>query len=163
MQGYRYVIMTVISFSGQPYCELPECFAGWMGRKEPQSGEIFDARTVQDKIDLAADQRSAIPIIFDLKERKAVWADLSMTSDVRSCMNAVNTPVKTMAKAMVELNKPNLFDLFSMHAEARGKIVKKRETAETVFSLTEGVTPFEIGKIMSEYVANAEQPAKVKA
>jgi hypothetical protein len=155
--GYRYVVMAIYSFTGQPYCDLPECFAGWMGRTDVRSGEIFDARTVQDKIDLAADQRSAMPIIFDLKERKAIWADLSMTSDMRSCMTARNTPVTKMAKAIVELNKPNLFDLFEMHAQARGKVVKKRETAETVFSLTEGVTPFEIDTILSEYVANAGQ------
>src|SRR5262249_5334529 len=31
----RYVVMSLNSFTAQPYCDLPECFAGWMARHHP--------------------------------------------------------------------------------------------------------------------------------
>ena len=33
--GVRYVAMCLNSFTRQPYCDLPECFAGWMARESP--------------------------------------------------------------------------------------------------------------------------------
>ncbi len=40
--GVHYVVMSLNSFTEQPYCDLPECFAGWMSRKHANSGEIFE-------------------------------------------------------------------------------------------------------------------------
>ena len=36
--GGRYIAMCVNSYTTQPLCDLPECFAGWMGRASPNSG-----------------------------------------------------------------------------------------------------------------------------
>ena len=33
----RYVVMSLNSFTQQPYCDLPECFAGWMARERAPS------------------------------------------------------------------------------------------------------------------------------
>lgn len=61
-----------------------------------------------------------------------------------------------MARAVVGLVKPTLYDLFEMHAEARAKdLVASREEADTVFSMHEGITPFDADKIMSEFLPNA--------
>lgn len=79
--GGRYVVMSLNSFTQHPYCNLPECFAGWMIRTEPQSGEIFEPRTVQDKIDIASDSTICIPVILDLIERKVVWTDIALRAD----------------------------------------------------------------------------------
>lgn len=40
--GGRYVVMSLNSFTSQPYCDLPECFAGWMIRSQPESGEVLN-------------------------------------------------------------------------------------------------------------------------
>jgi hypothetical protein len=55
--GARYVVATAFAFTSQPFCNLPECFVGWMMRRDPGSGEIFEPATVVDRVDLAADQR----------------------------------------------------------------------------------------------------------
>ena len=54
---------------------------------------------------------------------------------------------------MTNLNRPNLYDLFMMHAESRGVLVDDASEADTKFSLHDGITPFDIDKIMSEYMA----------
>ena len=38
-----------------------------------------------------------------------------------------------MGKAIANLRKPTLYDLFTMHAHARGKLVESRDRADTVF------------------------------
>ena len=155
-QGVRYVAMSLNSFCGQPYRDLPECFAGWMAREKANSGEIFDARTVENKIDLAGDTGTNIPVILDLQTREVIWADLSLGNSGRACVNASNnkTGINAIGRYVANINKPNLYDLFSMHVEARGKLVKSASAAQTVFSEHDGVTPFDYEIIASEYMGN---------
>jgi hypothetical protein len=54
-------------------------------------------------------------------------------------------------KSMVTLNKPNLYDLFKLHAEARGTLVTVEQDADTVFSVAKG-TPFDLASIASEFM-----------
>jgi stress response protein SCP2 len=152
-RGIRYLVMCVNSFTQQPYKDLPECFAGLMGRTKPQSGEIFEARTVQQKFDLTSETTFAIPMIIDVKTREMIWADLGVKT--RHRLNNINSNrdnISMMTEAMVTLNRPNLYDLFMMHAEARGEIVS-REDAEVRFAMHEGVTPYDIDRILTEFLA----------
>lgn len=150
----RYVGMVVTSYSRQPFVELPECFAGWMARNKPQSGEIYEPRTVQDRLDLTADTQVSIPILFDLADRRAIWCDMALRRrpsfgvDVRGNQGGI---VLTM-RSMANLSKPNLYDLARMHAKARGTLVNSPEEADTVFSV-EGGFPFELERIASEFMA----------
>lgn len=160
----RYVQMVLNSFTRQPYCDLPECFAGWMARSEPQSGEVFEARTVRDRVDVASDTTVCIPVVVDLAERQVVWADVALTS--RGMINNVRRNSDNLArigKAVCGLVKPTLYDLFAMHAEARGTLAG-REGADTVFSVYEGVTPFDQDLIASEFMGDGKEgPVVVQA
>ncbi|MEC0231043.1 TerD family protein [Paenibacillus alba] len=153
--GGRYIVASLNSFTEQPYCELPECFAGWMMRKYPSSGEIFEPSTVVDRIDLAADTRIAIPVIMDLVEREIIWCDLALKKHPHYYNNVEENQkgMVVMGKAMTSLKKPNLYDLFMLHAVARGRVVERADLAQTVFSVDEGITPFDMGRIMAEFIA----------
>ncbi|MFD1176404.1 TerD family protein [Paenibacillus puldeungensis] len=152
--GGRYIVATLNSFTSQPYCDLPECFVGWMMRKKPGSGEIFEPSTVANKIDVTADTQIAIPVIIDLVERKVIWTDLSLTRHPHYYNNVEGNQkgMVLMGKAMIELRKPDLYDLFMLHAMARGKLVGAPEQADTIFSLEKGVTPYDIEQIMAEFL-----------
>ena len=153
--GIRYVIMNVLSFTGQPFTHMPECYAGFMTRDKAQEGEIFEASTVKNKIDLASDTRLSIPMIIDLYERKVIWADLAVTSRCSWVRNVERNAggISYAAQAIVETAKPNLYDLFKFHAEARGAtLVDDAEEAKTIFSVDEGITPYDIEAIMGEYL-----------
>lgn len=153
--GARYVVMSVLSYSRQPYISLPECFGGWMMRSKPNSGEVFDAKTVKDRIDITASSRSCVPVIIDALTRKMYWADLALKS-MAQINNAAKNSVgfSQIGRAIVELRKPSLFDLFLIHAEARGEIVNEGKDADTVFGLHEGsVNVFDPNVILSEYLA----------
>lgn len=152
--GGRYVVMSLNSFTNQPYCELPECYAGWMIRSAPQSGEVFEPQTVQDKIDLAANTTISIPVILDLVERKVIWTDIALRSHPRFVNNveANSGGMEWMGKALTTLVKPTLHELFSLHVQARGTLTNQEEDADTVFSLDRGITPFDTEIIMADFL-----------
>ncbi|MGK0291437.1 MAG: hypothetical protein ACI86H_002905 [bacterium] len=150
----RYVVMSVNSFTDQPFITIPECYTGWMMREEPNSGEIFEPSTVQDKIDVTSDSTISIPLILDLVKREIIWADLALTSN--PCwQNSVEGNQKGMVligQAITSLVKPNLHELFKLHIEARGTFVENAEDAETVFSVDQGITPFDTEEIMAGFL-----------
>ncbi|MGO4732678.1 TerD family protein [Paenibacillus sp. 2KB_22] len=153
--GGRYVVTTLHSFTSHPYCNLPECFAGWMMRKKPGSGEIYEPATVQNKMDITADTQLAIPVILDLVERTIIWTDLALTRypDYNNNVEGNQKGIVLMGKAMTTLRKPDLYDLFMLHAKARGVLVDTKDQADTIYAVDEGVTPYDIEKIMAEYLA----------
>ncbi|TDL65726.1 cytoplasmic protein [Paenibacillus amylolyticus] len=152
--GGRYVVATLLSFTSHPYCDLPECFVGWMMRKKPGSGEIFEPSTVANKIDITADTQIAIPVIMDLVERTVIWTDLALTShpDYYNNVEGNQKGMVLMGKALTTLRKPDLHDLFMLHAKARGELVDTIDQADTIYSVDQGVTPYDIEQIMGEYL-----------
>jgi len=154
--GGRYVVTTLHSYTGQVYCDLPECFAGWMMRQYPQSGEVFEPAAVVDRIDLASNTQISIPVVLDLKERAVIWCDLALARNPNYYNNIEGhqTGVVAMGKAMTTMAKPNLYDLFRLHALARGELVERAEEAQTVFSPQHGITPFDVEEIMASFLAS---------
>lgn len=151
-RGVRYIAMTLHSYSGQGFVELPECFAGFMERSDLGSGEIYDPRTVTHKVDLTADTRGATPFIFDLETGEAIWVDLSMQiSEMAGTVNSTKGQITSLVEAMTTLTPPNMYDLFTAHAVARGGIVS-REQAKTVFAFDGDVTPFDTELILDKYL-----------
>lgn len=152
-RGTRYIVMSLNSFSQQPFCDLPECFAGWMARETPSSGEIYEPKTVVDRVDLTADTKIVIPLIIDIVDRKVIWCDLALKSHpnysntVHGNMNGMNLTLKSFAT----MNKPNIYDLLALHIKARGKRVKDPAKAKTVFSVA-NETQYCLEEIASEYM-----------
>jgi len=156
--GIRYVVMNVLVFSGPSFARHETCFAGWMTREHPQSNEVFDPKTVEHKVDLASNARNAVPVVFDLVARKAIWCDLitphgggfGAPNNVETNQASIERVLEAIVGAQSKLS---LFDLFRLHAEGRGQLVETREEADAVFSLDEGVTPYAINVISSDYLA----------
>jgi len=160
--GGQYIVMNVISFTSQKFSDMPECFAGWMMRSEPKSGEIFDAKTVQNKIDLTAESRYSIPLVIDVVNREMIWGDLALNNDPRneggySYRRGANVEnmkgsITLMGKSISSIKKATIHDLMTLHASARGTIVDKKEDADLVVSMDGNITPFDIEKIMGEFL-----------
>ena len=152
----RYAVFNVYSYTHQGFNEIPECFFGWMERKTSGSGEIFDPKSVVNKIDIASPTTICLPVLFDLLERKAVWMDLSLRSNPYWANNleANRNNVVLMSRAMIDLGKPNLYDLFQLNAMARGEWVDDPTQADITIGLqdTDDVTPFQVERILSEFM-----------
>lgn len=153
-RGVRYIAASLSSYTTQPYCDLPECFAGWMARTAPRSGEVFDPRTVVDRIDLTANTSICIPLILDVTARQAVWTDLGLRRHPAYGNNVHNNlaGLAAIVMAMTTLRAPTLSTLFMLHGHARGQLVAHRGDADTVFALSDGVTPFDGELIRADYL-----------
>lgn len=80
-RGWRYVIPTVHSYTGQTFDTIPEAFAGVMFRHgDAQKGEIFDATTVRSRFDLDKQATNTVPFVFDLKTGELIWLDSTVKS-----------------------------------------------------------------------------------
>ena len=152
-KGIRYVVTSINSFTEQPYCDLPECFAGWMARADTASGELFEPKSVFDRIDIASDTVICLPFVMDLQERRMIWADLGLTSSPR-WNNVENNlgGVSLMLRALIHTPRPDLETLFDLHVRARGQRVASPQQAQTVFATDQGITPFDTDLIRSQFL-----------
>ncbi|VTR94658.1 Uncharacterized protein OS=Paenibacillus sp. MSt1 GN=ET33_18135 PE=4 SV=1: TerD [Gemmata massiliana] len=150
----RYIVMSLNSFTQQPYCDLPECFAGWMARTRASSGEVFEPKTVVDKVDIASDTQICLPAIFDITNREVVWADIALKGHPRFANNVHNnlSGVSLVLRAVTQLRKTDLHTLFALHVRARGEEVATASSAQTVFAVDQGLTPFDLDRITAEFM-----------
>jgi hypothetical protein len=152
-RGIRYVAASVNMYRGPDFCDLKECFAGWMMR-DGVSGEIYEPTTVENKFDIKSKSKICMPYVIDLEASEVVWTDLVMKHNTLHVNNIYGNAkgLNLYARIMAELNKPTLGTLFLLHAEARGVIVQDKDEADTVFSMTEGITPNDLEIIMSDFL-----------
>lgn len=156
--GGRYVAYQVYNYSGQTFGNLPHAMFGWMGREDVKSGEIYEPKTVEQKMDLTSQSIVCIPVIFDCVEREFIWCDMNVSLD--GCHyhrggNNVESNLMGVAAtcySIVNMKKPNLYDLIDLHIRARGLKVENKEEADIVFDIDDGITPFDTEVFMGEYI-----------
>ncbi|MCK9615922.1 MAG: TerD family protein [Candidatus Omnitrophica bacterium] len=151
-RGIRYVLMSVISFRGTPYKEIEECCGGYIERDLQSTGKIHEIKTVKQCFRLTGDTTSNLAMAFDLIENKMVWMDISLKRRFAYCntVGKSGTGIVNGIKALVCGKRPNLYDLLTIHATARGEIVDRKEHADTVFDC-EGIG-IRHEKVSSEYL-----------
>lgn len=124
-----------------------------MIREFPDSGEIYEPKTVKNKFDIASASTICLPMIADLEKREIIWTDITLKSrNVLNNVKANNRGMVLIGKALTNLIKPNLYDLFYLNGRSRGVIVENKHEADTIFSLDEGITPYNIDEIVSQYI-----------
>lgn len=158
--GARYAVFNVYNFSNELFSKMEHAAFGFMTRENMESGEIFEPSTVKQRMDLASATTTCIPVIFDLKERVFIWCDMALTADhVRAGYGGINVEsnlpsVVVTCKAMVDVKKPNLYDLFTFNAKARGVITDNPDEADIRFGLDDNcdVKPSDIDVIVGKYL-----------
>lgn len=156
--GARYVVYQVYNYTGHNYSDMPHAMFGWMSREDVKSGEIYEPKTVEQKMDLTSQSTVCIPVIFDCVNREVIWCDMNLTlSGCYSHRGGNNlesnlSGVAATCYSMVNMSKPNLYDLIDLHIRARGLRVDNKEDADVVFDIESGITPFDTEVFMAEYL-----------
>jgi hypothetical protein len=151
-KSIRYIAMDIRVFSGSNFVNQ-QANAGWMMRDAVTAsrGEIFDAKTVEQRIALSAD-RQAVVALFDVQEREVIWLDMEGTSSVMNGGNNVasnKASIGQLATMAVNFKNLSLYDLMKLHAESRGTVVENQEEADIVFDKN---LIFNYTKVLSEYI-----------
>jgi hypothetical protein len=156
--GARYVVYQVYNYTNQKYSDMPHAMFGWMGREDVNSGEIYEPKTVEQKMDLTSESTVCIPVIFDCVTREIIWCDMNLTIDHCNRRRGVNnlennlSGVAATCYSIVNMHKPNLYDLIDLHIKARGLRVSNKEDADVIFDINDGITPFDTEVFMGEYI-----------
>lgn len=158
--GARYAVFNVYNFSDENFSKMEHAAFGFMTRSDMNSGEIFEPSMVKQRMDLASATTTCIPVIFDLRERVLIWCDMALSADhVRAGYGGINVEsnlpsVVVTCKAMVDVKKPNLYDLFTFNAKARGVITDNPDEADIRFGLDDNcdVKPSDIDVIVGKYL-----------
>lgn len=156
--GARYIVYQVYNYTGQKYSDMPHAMFGWMSRENVKSGEIYEPKTVEQKMDLTSQSTVCIPVIFDCVNREVIWCDMNLP--LNGCHsnyggNNVESNLSGVAAtcySMVNMSKPNLYDLIDLHIRARGLRVDNKEDADVIFDIDSGITPFDTEVFMGEYL-----------
>ena len=147
-QGWRYVVMTVHSFSHHRLSEVPECWAGAMARgADPQSGEVFEASTVMQRLDLVSPTFNATPFVIDLAERRLIWWDLPVGVGEHQVANLDRSSNRVLAHLLdlLEGRRMPLAHLLGLLADV---VVKDPDEAELVFG-EGGILPWQTERILA--------------
>lgn len=158
--GARYAAFNVYNFSDENFSKMEHAAFGFMTRNDMKSGEIFEPSTVKQRMDLASATTTCIPVIFDLRERVLIWCDMALTADhVRAGYGGINVEsnlpsVVVTCKAIVDVKKPNLYDLLMFNVKARGIITANLDEADIRFGLDDNcdVKPSDIDVIVGKYL-----------
>jgi stress response protein SCP2 len=147
----RYIVMNVLSYSCQPMNVVPEACCGWMVRQHPNSGEIFEPKTVNQKIAMTVDTKICIPAVIDIKERQIIWCDIALTKNPNWCNNIESnlSGIGLMGKSLTEMKKANIYDLLHLHGISRGKIVDNKDEADVIY---DDQFAYQTDKIIGEYL-----------
>ena len=147
-QGWRYVVMTVHSFSHHRLSEVPECWAGAMARgADPQSGEVFEASTVMQRLDLVSPTFNATPFVIDLAERRLIWWDLPVGVGAHQVANLDRSSNRVLAHLLdlLEGRRMPLAHLLGLLAD---DVVEDHDEAELVFG-EGGILPWQTERILA--------------
>ncbi|WP_315066215.1 hypothetical protein [Actinomyces oris] len=147
-QGWRYVVMTVHSFSHHRLSEVPECWAGAMARgADPQSGEVFEASTVMQRLDLISPTFNATPFVIDLAERRLIWWDLPVGVGEHQVVNLDLSSNRVLAHLLdlLEGQRMPLAHLLGLLADV---VVEDPDEAQLVFG-EGGILPWQTERILA--------------
>lgn len=165
-ENAAYIALVTYAYTRQNFADMPEAYLGWMVRENGQSGKIFDARTVRQKVDLTTNGERLLVGILDVTRREFVWADLVMPAKCHGA-NAIQTStemLQVLAPGVLQAVRPSLYDLAVLHGLSRGTPVANAADADFLFLAgaapkdalradQQSITPFEAERIAAEFLS----------
>ena len=149
----RYVVMSVSSYCRQNFCDIPNLKWGYMERDgdleelayQPDvfkfNGEIYEPSTVESCVDINTKATQTIPAVYDIVTGQMIWLDQPIRDLSDQLKNTQNTEFREQMKLMIEYQdhspRGNLYELFALHAQARGELVTDIHDADIIFSRKE--------------------------
>lgn len=151
-ENAAYIGLVAFAYTQQNFGDMPEAFLGWMVRADGQSGDVYDARTVRQKVDLTTSGQRVLVGYVDVATRQFVWADIVLPARC-SGFNAVESATimsGLLARGVVNPIRPTIGNLLAEHALARGELVATPDDADMVFTsqLPNTVAPAKAGQVV---------------
>ena len=133
--GVRYVLTNLISYRRHRFNQF-KCFGGFMVRDALRSGTKFEPKSVEMKFDVNTKSTSHVTLAFDCVENRVIYLDIVTPSGRHQNIRNMSDTLSTLLRAAVEITemKPTLYDVLSLHAKARGRLVDTPDGADFIVS-----------------------------
>jgi hypothetical protein len=131
--GVRHLAMIIFSYNDIAFETMTDAFAGFMSGRD-QRGEVFDARTVEQRFDLTGDAKVCLPMLVDLQARTMRWVDVK--PGVAPGLHSVFFHRAKLAHLCCDLHdnfssglRPTLYEVAALHAAGRADdaLVRRRD------------------------------------
>lgn len=114
-----YAAMTIQSYNGWPTSKV-DIIAGAMLRSKPDSGEVFDARSVSTAFKPTTDSTQSVPFAVDLRSGKLLWIDSSNGSTASGVSSTGDNSIGSIVYDELERPRLTLGELATLWAKAHG-------------------------------------------
>lgn len=114
-----YAAMTIQSWSGWSMSTV-DIIAGAMLRSKPDSGEVFDARSVTTAFKPTTDSLQSVPFAVDLRSGKMIWIDSSNGSTASGVSSTNDDSIGSIVYDELERPRLTLGELATLWAKAHG-------------------------------------------
>lgn len=141
--GVRYALVQVHNFQSRPMHTMDECVFGTMEREFPESNMTFLPKSISNAMGLSNEGSTVCICILDLKEREYIWTDLELESRYLANIESTSNESSQILIDLIQSSKLSVYDLFELHAESRGKIVKDKKKAKTKFEYDDYITSYD--------------------
>lgn len=150
--GAKYAVLSMTSYSGQPYCKLPNVKYGIMEREgtlniqdiekhhpEMFDGKIFEPTTVEFCIDVNTNATQSVPVIYDIEAERFIWIDKPIDRFRAGLHVRTNESLETMVPVMKRFGPntnptPSVGDLFAAYAAVSGTLVTNPADADIIIA-----------------------------
>ncbi len=151
---YRYGVICNYVYTGQDFCDIPECFSGIMFMpQKAKKGTVFNPEFVKYKYDLTQyGANENIALAIDFKTHELIWMDIPCSDSgcflVASGADAVIISLKNALKKQM-----NMYDFIKLHS-SHLSFVDEISEAEFIISDKDNATlkPYDVEKITASWL-----------
>lgn len=130
-----WVAMTLQSWSGFPM-DTVDMIAGTMLRSKPNSGQVFEPRSVTSAFKPTTTALQAVPLVFNLETGEMCWLDSSSGSDQQGVSAVNDGSVGSVVYDEVARPRLTMGELATLWAEAHGaEVTDEAVDRESVLGL----------------------------
>ncbi len=152
----KYIMPSILRFTGETFTVLDTCHAGWMKRQSIHSDtKTFDPQTVAEKINPHLSKKIWIPFLLDVEARQIIYVDL-YTNGHNTIENNPDLPKIAAALTKFSQSKPTFAALANWYVRANNAKLVDRENAEISIGITDDCT-INVLKLVGDGVAKNEE------
>lgn len=135
-KNVAYVMFSVHNYTGQYFSQLTNCDFGFMERTNIKSGEIFEPKTVVNRMRINADCVDTTPVVYDVVNNQFIWIDASINIWDSSFYHTVENTMQSGSQTLygiINMDRANMYDVALYNVKARGCLVDNKEDADIIF------------------------------
>lgn len=151
---FRYGVICNYVYTGQDFCDIPECFSGVMFmEKKGKKGVVFNPEFVKYKYDLTQYGSSQnIALAIDFKNRELIWMDIPRPSGgIYQVASGDGMLVIALKEALKK--QMNMYDFIKLHS-SHVTFVDDISQSEFIISDKENATlkPYDVEKVTASWL-----------